>query len=186
MNAAEITDKLGLHSLRQRAWVRTAFTASKHHLIHPVHSIHLCYIRRWSLRRFGVACKLPPKGWSSVNLASSITPQSDCVSSAFPHNNRTQRPYSQPLLHIDHWCSHLLQTFLSLQAVHFHKRRKGGYCTMNQARPVFLGCCIRNVFSYGYLQGSFFSFLNCTRVFWPRGRTSFPTSGLAILCFSMV
>jgi len=25
MNAAEITDKLGLHSLRQRAWVRCSF-----------------------------------------------------------------------------------------------------------------------------------------------------------------
>ena len=28
MNAAEITDKLGLHSLRQRAWVRLSYARS--------------------------------------------------------------------------------------------------------------------------------------------------------------
>ena len=69
---------------------------------------------------------------------------------------------------------------------HFHKRRKGGYCTMNQARPVFLGCCIRMLSATGYSQGSFFSFFDLLACFWPRGRTTFPTSGLAILCFSMV
>jgi ADP-ribosylation factor protein 1 len=30
MNAAEITDKLGLHSLRQRAWVSTSFMDLRH------------------------------------------------------------------------------------------------------------------------------------------------------------
>lgn len=33
MNAAEITDKLGLHSLRQRAWVRTFFGAKPESLL---------------------------------------------------------------------------------------------------------------------------------------------------------
>jgi hypothetical protein len=33
MNAAEITDKLGLHSLRQRAWVSTSFIETRHLLI---------------------------------------------------------------------------------------------------------------------------------------------------------
>ena len=90
MNAAEITDKLGLHSLRQRAWVYTSFTIVKLQLIIPVHPIHLCYIRRWSLRRFGVACQLSPQGWSSVNLASSITPQPDCISPSFPTEQSKQ------------------------------------------------------------------------------------------------
>lgn len=33
MNAAEITDKLGLHSLRQRAWVSLLYLKSVHILI---------------------------------------------------------------------------------------------------------------------------------------------------------
>jgi ADP-ribosylation factor protein 1 len=46
MNAAEITDKLGLHSLRQRAWVRSADSALPnaaltHPLVHPVHLRHV-------------------------------------------------------------------------------------------------------------------------------------------------
>ncbi len=46
MNAAEITDKLGLHGLRQRAWVcfSTAhFTLFKLTNGHLVHSIYLRY-----------------------------------------------------------------------------------------------------------------------------------------------
>jgi signal recognition particle receptor subunit beta len=35
MNAAEITDKLGLHSLRQRAWV--------------CYNIHFVWFRLWSV-----------------------------------------------------------------------------------------------------------------------------------------
>ena len=46
MNAAEITDKLGLHSLRQRAWVRDLYQLLRSPLLtlFTVHSIHLRYI----------------------------------------------------------------------------------------------------------------------------------------------
>lgn len=47
MNAAEITDKLGLHSLRQRAWVSIKPKVYRFfiQLIFIVHPIHLRYIR---------------------------------------------------------------------------------------------------------------------------------------------
>lgn len=45
-----------------------------------------------------------------------------------------------------------LESSLSLRS-HFHERRKGGYCTMNQATAFFLGCCIA------------FSFENIARLF---------------------
>jgi hypothetical protein len=47
MNAAEITDKLGLHSLRQRAWVSSiADLCIDHVLTNPtVHPVDLRYIR---------------------------------------------------------------------------------------------------------------------------------------------
>ena len=46
MNAAEITDKLGLHSLRQRAWVSILFVITMLGLmIRPVHPIHMRYLR---------------------------------------------------------------------------------------------------------------------------------------------
>ncbi len=71
MNAAEITDKLGLHSLRQRAWVRMPILkrASLQRLTYffTVYPINLCHIRRWSLRRFGMAQQLPPKGRTQLN-----------------------------------------------------------------------------------------------------------------------
>jgi hypothetical protein len=57
--------------LRQRAWV-SQFVPLLHAELHTnfstVHPIYLCYIRRWSLRGFGMARKLSPKGWSSVKL----------------------------------------------------------------------------------------------------------------------
>ena len=52
MNAAEITDKLGLHSLRNRAWVCFSavcllkFATLTAILVYP---INLRYFRRWSL-----------------------------------------------------------------------------------------------------------------------------------------
>jgi hypothetical protein len=46
MNAAEITDKLGLHSLRQRAWVRQQNPHFSAELTLPlVHPVHLRHIR---------------------------------------------------------------------------------------------------------------------------------------------
>ena len=45
MNAAEITDKLGLHSLRQRQWY-----VLHHNILPQVHPGHLCHQRRWPLR----------------------------------------------------------------------------------------------------------------------------------------
>jgi hypothetical protein len=45
MNAAEITDKLGLHSLRQRAWV--CFSILRLEKLHTddviVYPIYMCY-----------------------------------------------------------------------------------------------------------------------------------------------
>ncbi len=82
MNAAEITDKLGLHSLRQRAWV-SQFVALPNSEsptnFSTVHPIYLRHIRRWSLRGFGMARKLAPKGWSPVNLWRHSSFDHDCV-----------------------------------------------------------------------------------------------------------
>ena len=67
MNAAEITDKLGLHSLRQRAWVSRRMNLfegrgkSRANSL-PVHSIDLRHLWRWSLRRIGVAQQFPSQG----------------------------------------------------------------------------------------------------------------------------
>ena len=68
MNAAEITDKLGLHSLRQRAWVRSPPVTSRYiWLIRlTVHSIDLCYLRRRSLRGLGMVEQLAQEGWTQL------------------------------------------------------------------------------------------------------------------------
>lgn len=51
MNAAEITDKLGLHSLRQRQWYVFAKLATEQGTdASQVHPGHLRHERRWSLR----------------------------------------------------------------------------------------------------------------------------------------
>ena len=68
MNAAEITDKLGLHSLRQRAWVRsdTAVLCDLILTSSIVYPVHLCYVRRRLVRGFGMVEQFPPKGWSQL------------------------------------------------------------------------------------------------------------------------
>jgi hypothetical protein len=71
MNAAEITDKLGLHSLRQRAWVSRVLAAwtvgcddfADGHAVHPV---DLRHVGRWSLRGPRVARQYPAQGRPSV------------------------------------------------------------------------------------------------------------------------
>src|SRR5436305_3475563 len=59
MNAAEITDKLGLHSLRQRAWVGSRWqweeVGADEITVHPS---YMCHLWRRSLRRSGVAQQL--------------------------------------------------------------------------------------------------------------------------------
>lgn len=51
MNAAEITDKLGLHSLRQRAWVRDLPTSAEHQAnFTAVYPVYMCYFWRWFVR----------------------------------------------------------------------------------------------------------------------------------------
>ena len=77
MNAAEITDKLGLHSLRQRAWVSCSPMRTYPRnprewiadlvLFPTVHPVHLRYVWRWSLRGSGVARHHPPQGGSPVD-----------------------------------------------------------------------------------------------------------------------
>lgn len=67
MNAAEITDKLGLHSLRQRAWASPPFLPKSKwpaNIIIPVYPINLRHIWGRPLRRFGMAEQLTPKGWT--------------------------------------------------------------------------------------------------------------------------
>ncbi|KAJ8603189.1 hypothetical protein MRB53_042242 [Persea americana] len=63
MNAAEITDKLGLHSLRQRAWVslssRSSMRSADNDAVHP---IDLRHVRRWSLRGSRMAQQLSAQG----------------------------------------------------------------------------------------------------------------------------
>ena len=68
MNAAEITDKLGLHSLRQRAWVSWSnrFDLESPANALPVHPVHLRHLWRRSVRRSGVARHYPPQGGSPV------------------------------------------------------------------------------------------------------------------------
>jgi hypothetical protein len=64
MNAAEITDKLGLHSLRQRAWVRNNEMRASRCLANklPVHPVYLRHIRRRSVRGSRVVEQLAPQG----------------------------------------------------------------------------------------------------------------------------
>lgn len=56
MNAAEITDKLGLHGLRQRTWyiqVSVSIICGAYLVLNPLTGC-LCYIGRRSLRGSGV------------------------------------------------------------------------------------------------------------------------------------
>jgi hypothetical protein len=54
---------------------------------------------------------------------------------------------------------------------------------MNQATQVSLAFAFAHAISQGDLSGLWFSLFFHPRGFWPLGH---PTSGLAILCFSMV
>jgi hypothetical protein len=137
MNAAEITDKLGLHSLRQRAWVSNSknfqpYQHSADNLL--VHSIHLRYLWRWFIRRFGVARKFPPKGRASVNLSFRYVNNPTKIGlEFFPRAiNLHTHNFSSP---ISLWCS--ISYILSLQQSMF-MRRKGGICTMNKGSSVIL------------------------------------------------
>lgn len=69
MNAAEITDKLGLHSLRQRAWVSRPSTTAQQRNANPstVHPVYLRYLRRRSVRGSRVARHYPPQGGTPVD-----------------------------------------------------------------------------------------------------------------------
>lgn len=77
----------------------------------PVHPIHLCYVRRWSLRRVGMACTVSPQGWSSVNLASSTSNIHDCVFKLSQKQSNVHTTTS----HIDHLVHHPNEPFLSSQ-----------------------------------------------------------------------
>jgi hypothetical protein len=179
MNAAEITDKLGLHSLRQRAWVGTSFNEPRHPLIFsstfnpPVLPPEMVFTKVWNglqalserlvISKFGVI----------------YYPSSDCFLRKLSQNNRNVHTLNLSSISIIGAPSH--QPFVSLQAVHFHKRRKGGYCTMNQATQVSLAFAFAMLLAKGILGAVVFSFFPAW--FRPPG---LPTSGLAILCFSMV
>lgn len=64
MNAAEITDKLGLHSLRNRRWyIQTTCATSGKSFLHSVvvspARLLMLLLRRWSLRGFGMVVQQP-------------------------------------------------------------------------------------------------------------------------------
>lgn len=115
MNAAEITDKLGLHSLRQRAWVSTSSTEQRYLLTllstfnPPVLPPEMVFTKVWSglqaLSERLVTSKFGVVYYPSVH-------QSDCVSQeSFPTEQSqtsiisTSPPYRSLVLHlINHSC----------------------------------------------------------------------------------
>jgi hypothetical protein len=137
MNAAEITDKLGLHSLRQRAWVSTFSNGPSKLLtfsstfnppaLHP----EMASTKVWS------GLQAPSERLVISKFGVVITPINSIVFPKLSQNNRNVHTLNLSSISIIGAPSH--QPFLSLQAVHFHKRRKGGYCTMNQATWVSPG-----------------------------------------------
>lgn len=178
MNAAEITDKLGLHSLRQRAWVCFRNLEISHHmLIYVVHSIHLCYFRRWSVRRFGVACAVSPKGWSPVDLASPL-PTVDCLRKP---NEQSKRLYTPPY-QSKRWCPITNHSRL------FSSTSIGGvrWSLYDESKllRVFPGFCVITS-SLGEIGQVWLTVLFSLRACFSASST-FLTPGLAILCFGMV
>lgn len=136
MNAAEITDKLGLHSLRQRAWVSI--------LNKNIEDIMLM------VSSTSNPPVLPPemvcmKVWSGSHKLSERVVTNKLLSPITSSRLSLQTfkviesPYHNVSITILGAGS--LESSMSLRS-HFHERRKGGYCTMNQATAFFLGCCI--------------------------------------------
>ena len=77
MNAAEITDKLGLHSLRQRAWVceETIHLPGTNSLtVVAVHPIYLRHLRRRSIRGFGMVEQFAQEGWTQLGRLQKVFP----------------------------------------------------------------------------------------------------------------
>lgn len=113
MNAAEITDKLGLHSLRQRAWV--CILASCNGTIANiflVHSIYLRYIRRWSLRGIGMARNDSPQDWPQLSTTSILNLYTTIVFARYYKTNRNVHISTAP----PNWSLvHLSNLFLCLQ-----------------------------------------------------------------------
>jgi hypothetical protein len=103
MNAAEITDKLGLHSLRQRAWVRQLRGILRTTLIFehsisnpPVLRREMVFMRVWS-GLHNLSARQATSNFGVVNLY-----QSRLSFSSFPRYNRTS--ILQPLISII-WCT---------------------------------------------------------------------------------
>ena len=69
MNAAEITDKLGLHSLRQRAWVCVNSNCYLLYLLTMslVYPIDLRYFWGWFIRGVGMAKQFSPKSRAQLD-----------------------------------------------------------------------------------------------------------------------
>jgi hypothetical protein len=173
MNAAEITDKLGLHSLRQRAWVRLM--------------IHKCQIMLTVPSSTSNPPVLPPemvfmKGWNGLH-SPSARPVISKFGVVYLYQPRLcfkllknqSNLHTTPLISII-WYT-IPRTILVSSAVYFHKRRKGGIVRLGFLSSLAL--CIAS--GSGDFTGLFPRFA-C--LFGPL--SGFPTSGLAILCFSMV
>jgi hypothetical protein len=157
MNAAEITDKLGLHSLRQRAWVSTSSTEPIYLLTllstfnPPVLPPEMVFTKVWSgLRALSerlVTSKVGVVYYPSIRLCFPRKLSHRTIANVHNLNLSSLSIIGAP--------SH--QPFLSLQAVHFHKRRKGGYCTMNQATQVSLAFAFAYAFSQRDISRLWFS-----------------------------
>lgn len=134
MNAAEITDKLGLHSLRQRAWVSLSSLGSWNIANHNSTSNPLARLPVMdSTKVWSGSQALSERPDTSKCGAFSLTPRSFCE---LPQNNRNRflSQTSPP-----HRSLVLLVNFLVCSAVLFHERRNGGHCKMspNQVLALF-------------------------------------------------
>lgn len=173
MNAAEITDKLGLHSLRQRAWVSPQSGYPVQHANvystsnRPVLPPEMVFTKVWSGLRSPSARLVTTRFGVSLPLTR--------LSLRVIRNNRTSIPFLSTTI-----IGAPSELILSLQF--FHKRRKGDYCTMNQATVCSLA--FASHLAGGAMQALNSLFLRVV-FFWGFAAV-FPTSGSAILCFSMV
>ena len=94
MNAAEITDKLGLHSLRNRNWyiqvLRASFVAwfSRSNILG-----YLCNFWRWAVRGFGLA-EQPAQERHPLDLRNQIIFIWTCILSSFMLYFKIVTPWS--------------------------------------------------------------------------------------------
>lgn len=148
MNAAEITDKLGLHSLRQRAWVRFPFStlASRRTIADDaaVHPIHLRHLRRWSLRGSRMAQQLPAQGWPQLSCGNTVrlsrpALKSRIIKHVIPLFETTIRTISSPLLKY-------FQMQITSPQITLRKTKSNQIFSLNKKTPCVLRLLFLSVF----------------------------------------